>query len=98
MDSLKPPETKMTHTLFLNFRDGQKYVLSIGENDIFRAKITLTNTGEPAYQPSFYLVVPAAMQYAGSIPIYPVSRSIPIYPVSRSIPIIQEVEVFPFIQ
>nr|XP_022307086.1 integrin alpha-6-like isoform X2 [Crassostrea virginica] len=58
-------------------KDGQKYVLSIGENDIFRAKITLTNTGEPAYQPSFYLVVPSAMQYAGSIPIYPPGLSPP---------------------
>jgi hypothetical protein len=57
------------------FRDGNKYVLSIGENDLFKVNIRLTNIGEPAYEPSFYLVVPKDMQYAGSRPIYPVSEN-----------------------
>lgn len=47
--------------------------MSIGENDLFKVQIKLTNIGEPAYEPSFFLVVPETMQYAGSTPIYPVS-------------------------
>ncbi|XP_048754417.2 integrin alpha-6-like isoform X2 [Ostrea edulis] len=58
-------------------RKGNKYVLSIGENDLFKVNIILTNKGEPAYEPSFYLVVPKDMQYAGSIPIYPPGLSPP---------------------
>lgn len=58
-------------------KDGNEYVLSIGENDLFKVQIKLTNFGEPAYEPSFYLVVPETMQYAGSTPIYPPGLSPP---------------------
>lgn len=58
-------------------KDGNEYVLSIGENDLFKVQIKLTNIGEPAYEPSFFLVVPETMQYAGSTPIYPPGLSPP---------------------
>lgn len=66
-------QVNITKTFSVLNRDVNEYVLSIGENDLFKVQIKLTNIGEPAYEPSFYLVVPETMQYAGSTPIYPVS-------------------------
>ncbi|XP_062608395.1 integrin alpha-PS1-like [Saccostrea cucullata] len=76
-DDICQSNIRLQMSLFPLERDGNKYVLSIGENDLFKVKITLTNKGEPAYQPSFYLVVPKDMQYAGSTPVYPPGLSPP---------------------